>query len=197
MAGRHITPTKADQLVVIMGSPYDIITDVSDRRIDARALLQEEQLTEAQKQWQTERRGGNYGMGTKEMQARNYMNRKETEQKRRELFDTALSKFKKNDIEGVRSCMSGSATQSNWTLQHTVLAWGDSVQVPGSAYTQEGSSASDDALKAARKAASRYRCQSQQYHLPCRPCRTLRRSSAWSPRTTWETTSQGSLRSSE
>ena len=68
--------------------------------------MQEEQLTEAQKQWQTERRGGNYGMGTKEMQARNYMNRKETEQKRRELFDTALKKFKKNDIEGVRFCMS-------------------------------------------------------------------------------------------
>ncbi|CAL5219294.1 g1100 [Coccomyxa viridis] len=64
------------------------------------AALMEENLTDAQKQWQTERRGGNYGMGTKEMQARNYMNRKETEQKRRALFDTALSKFKKNDIEG-------------------------------------------------------------------------------------------------
>ena len=62
-------------------------------------------MTEAQKQWQTERRGGNYGVGTKEMQARNYMNRKETEQKRRELFDIALSKFRKNDIQGVRPCV--------------------------------------------------------------------------------------------
>lgn len=70
--------------------------------LDRAHAVQEEQLTDAQKQWQTERRGGNYGLGTKEMQARNYMNRKETEQKRRELFDIALSKFRKNDIQGVR-----------------------------------------------------------------------------------------------
>ncbi len=101
--------------------------------MDACVPLQEENLTDAQKQWQTERRGGNYGMGTKEMQARNYMNRKETEQKRRALFDTALSKFKKNDIEGVCFCMSGTDTQSRWTLQHTVSGRGDFVQVHGTA----------------------------------------------------------------
>ena len=64
---------------------------------------QAEELTESQKQWQNERRGGNYGMGTKELQAANYRNRKETERKRRELFDIALGKFRKNDIQGVCS----------------------------------------------------------------------------------------------
>ena len=65
--------------------------------------LQEEESSGAEKQFKTERRGGNYGMGTKEMQAANYRARKETETRRRELFDQALSKFKKNDIEGVRA----------------------------------------------------------------------------------------------
>jgi hypothetical protein len=36
------------------------------------------------------------------VQARNYVSRKEQERKRRELFDDALAKFNKNDIE-VRS----------------------------------------------------------------------------------------------
>ncbi len=39
------------------------------------------------------------GAGTKEIQARNYVQRKEAERKRRELFDDALVKFKKGDIE--------------------------------------------------------------------------------------------------
>jgi hypothetical protein len=37
--------------------------------------------------------------GTKEMQARNYAQRKESERKRRELFDDALAKFKAGDIQ--------------------------------------------------------------------------------------------------
>ena len=65
---------------------------------------QEDESSSSEKQFKTERRGGNYGMGTKEMQAANYRSRKETEARRRELFDQALSKFKKNDIEGVRAC---------------------------------------------------------------------------------------------
>ena len=60
-------------------------------------------MSSSEKQFKTERRGGNYGMGTKEMQAANYRARKETEARRRELFDTALTKFKRNDIEGVRA----------------------------------------------------------------------------------------------
>lgn len=33
------------------------------------------------------------------LQARNYVSRKEQERKRRELFDDALAKFNKNDVE--------------------------------------------------------------------------------------------------
>ena len=55
-------------------------------------------MDEAERKWRTERRGGNYGAGTKEMQARNYVARKEQERKRRELFDDALDKFKAGDI---------------------------------------------------------------------------------------------------
>ena len=45
-----------------------------------------------------ERNGGNYGSGTKEIQERNYIARKENERKRRELFDDALAKFKGGDV---------------------------------------------------------------------------------------------------
>jgi hypothetical protein len=38
--------------------------------------------------------------GTKEMQARNYQQRKENERKRRELFDDGLVKFKSGDLQG-------------------------------------------------------------------------------------------------
>jgi hypothetical protein len=68
----------------------------------AKSGAQEEDVSAQEKQFKTERRGGNYGMGTKEMQAANYRARKAAEARRRELFDQALSKFKKNDIEGVR-----------------------------------------------------------------------------------------------
>jgi len=55
---------------------------------------------DAAKFFKSERRGGNYGAGTKEVQAKNYVSRKEAERKRRELFDDALERFNKNDIEG-------------------------------------------------------------------------------------------------
>jgi hypothetical protein len=58
------------------------------------SALEEEELTEAEKQYKAERMGGNYGSGSKEMQARNYVARKEAERARRELFDDALKKFK-------------------------------------------------------------------------------------------------------
>lgn len=62
---------------------------------------QEEELTEAEKLFKAERGGGNYGAGTKEMQERNYIARKEAERRRRELFDDALTKFKKGTVEEV------------------------------------------------------------------------------------------------
>lgn len=36
------------------------------------------------------------------MQTKNYISKKENERKRREMFDDALEKFTKKDIEGVR-----------------------------------------------------------------------------------------------
>lgn len=56
-------------------------------------------MDDAQKLSKLERSGGNYGAGTKELQARNYISRKEQERKRREVFDDALAKFTKGDIE--------------------------------------------------------------------------------------------------
>jgi sulfatase maturation enzyme AslB (radical SAM superfamily) len=61
--------------------------------------LQEEEMDAAQRQAKMERAGGNYGAGTKELQARNYIGRKEQERKRRELFDDALVKFNAGEIE--------------------------------------------------------------------------------------------------
>mmetsp|Transcript_48386 Transcript_48386/g.105494 ORF Transcript_48386/g.105494 Transcript_48386/m.105494 type:complete len:197 (+) Transcript_48386:188-778(+) len=54
---------------------------------------------ESERTFKKERAGGNYGAGTKEIQERNYVARKEAERKRRELFDDALSKFKQGDLE--------------------------------------------------------------------------------------------------
>ena len=64
-------------------------------------LCVQEAETPASKQFKQERSGGDYGEGTREMQSRNYITRKENERKRREMFDDALDKFKDKDIEGV------------------------------------------------------------------------------------------------
>jgi tetratricopeptide (TPR) repeat protein len=63
------------------------------------SALEEEELTEAEKQFRSERAGGNYGSGTKEMQQRNYIGKKEAERKRRELFDEALATFRGGKTE--------------------------------------------------------------------------------------------------
>lgn len=70
-----------------------------EKKFGDLSALQEEELTEAEKQWRAERSGGNYGAGTKEMQQKNYIERREAERRRRQLFDDALEKFKKNDTE--------------------------------------------------------------------------------------------------
>ncbi|KAG2495631.1 hypothetical protein HYH03_006231 [Edaphochlamys debaryana] len=64
------------------------------------SVLEDDGLDQVEKQWKKERAGGNYGAGTKEIQARNYAARKENERKRREMFDDALARFKENDIQG-------------------------------------------------------------------------------------------------
>ncbi|MEW5299906.1 MAG: hypothetical protein WDW36_002876 [Sanguina aurantia] len=53
----------------------------------------------SEKSFKRERNGGNYGAGTKEIQERNYIQKRENERKRRELFDDALAKFKSGKVE--------------------------------------------------------------------------------------------------
>lgn len=62
--------------------------------------IMQEAETESSKQFKQERSGGDYGEGTREMQTKNYISKKENERKRREMFDDALEKFAKKDIEG-------------------------------------------------------------------------------------------------
>lgn len=62
-------------------------------------IFQEEELTEMEKRFKEERGGGNYGEGTKELQAKNYAKRKNAEAEREERFEKALSLFQKKDIE--------------------------------------------------------------------------------------------------
>ena len=64
--------------------------------------VQEEDLTEAEKRFRRERGGGNYGLGTKEVQEKRYIERREAERKRRELFNDALAMYKSGDLENVR-----------------------------------------------------------------------------------------------
>ena len=61
--------------------------------------LEQEDVSESERMFRNERSGGNYGAGTKEMQERNYIARKEEERKRRELFDDALAKFRAGNVE--------------------------------------------------------------------------------------------------
>jgi hypothetical protein len=70
------------------------------RNFGDMSALQDDDADATEKMWKRERNGGNYGAGTKEIQERNYVARKENERKRRELFDDALAKFKSGDIPG-------------------------------------------------------------------------------------------------
>lgn len=49
--------------------------------------------------WKREQNAGNVGLATREKQRKNYIEKKEKEAQRLELFNKALSKFRKNDIE--------------------------------------------------------------------------------------------------
>ena len=63
---------------------------------------QEEEMTDSERRFKAERAGGNYSQGTKEMQEKKYIERKEQDRKRRELFNDALAMYKKGDLENVR-----------------------------------------------------------------------------------------------
>jgi len=64
------------------------------------SIFEEKKVDETEAMWKAERSGGNYGVGTKELQQRNYIARKEEARKRRELFDDGLDKFQSGDYEG-------------------------------------------------------------------------------------------------
>eukprot|EP00884_Botryococcus_braunii_P008581 jgi/Botrbrau1/17724/Bobra.0166s0146.1 len=80
------------------------------------SALEPEDLTEVEKMFRAERGGGNYGAGTKEKQAANYAAAKQREKERLELFELGLSKFKKNDIQGLSSTLRRS---SRWSPRST------------------------------------------------------------------------------
>lgn len=64
------------------------------------SMLEEEEMTDEEKMWKREQRGGNVGLGTRQRQERNYMERKKREKERLELCEGALRKFNLGDIEG-------------------------------------------------------------------------------------------------
>ena len=63
------------------------------------SVFEKKKVDSTAAQFQAERAGGNYGIGTKELQQRNYIASKEEARKRRELFDDGLEKFKSKDFE--------------------------------------------------------------------------------------------------
>lgn len=63
------------------------------------SALEEEELTEEEKLWRQEQRGGNFGYGTRQIQQKNYLDRKQRERERMELFEEAIRKLKKGEIE--------------------------------------------------------------------------------------------------
>ena len=70
------------------------------RKYGDMSALEDEVLTAAERQFRAERGGGNYGKGTKEVQAANYARAKELQKERVALFDAALAKFNRKDAEG-------------------------------------------------------------------------------------------------
>mmetsp|Transcript_14255 Transcript_14255/g.43060 ORF Transcript_14255/g.43060 Transcript_14255/m.43060 type:complete len:353 (-) Transcript_14255:1461-2519(-) len=62
-------------------------------------ILQDEELDDTERRFKTERGGGNYGEGTKELQARNYEKRKEAEAVRESQFNDALKLFSDKKLE--------------------------------------------------------------------------------------------------
>jgi len=63
------------------------------------SALQEEDLTDEERQWRREQAGGNVGLGTRQIQERNYKERKKIEQERMALFNQAIQKFERGEID--------------------------------------------------------------------------------------------------
>jgi tetratricopeptide (TPR) repeat protein len=64
-----------------------------ERKYGDMSALEAEELSDAERRFKAERGGGNYGAGTKEMQAANYAKAKALEAERVALFEGALKKY--------------------------------------------------------------------------------------------------------
>ncbi len=71
-----------------------------ERKFGDMSAMEAETLSEAERRFKAERGGGNYGAGTKEMQANNYLKAKELAAERVVLFEGALKKFNGGDHAG-------------------------------------------------------------------------------------------------
>lgn len=67
------------------------------------------EMTAVEKEFKSERAGGNYGAGTKEIQERNYIAQKELQRKRKEMFEDALTDYRNGKVEEalVQACAPG------------------------------------------------------------------------------------------
>ena len=81
-----------------MPSPLRV-SSLAPRRNGDLSCFEEVEQTEAQKRYEQERAGGNYGTGTREIQTRNYIAAKEAARKRQEMFNDALEDFRAGKVE--------------------------------------------------------------------------------------------------
>jgi len=163
---------------------------------------QDEDVDAAEKKWKSERRGGNYGAGTKEMQARNYVARKEQVRKRRELFDDALVKYRGGDLEvggwaagwvagWVADVMGGFGQSRGDGFLKDACGWIGPYQAAGACSTSN----LQQIKRSSRRPFTdltrtpRQRTHPNATHLRVR-WSTLRTWPPWSPATTWATTAR-------
>jgi len=78
----------------------DVYFQLQDRGGDMTIFDEKKETDTTKAMFAAERAGGNYGIGTKELQQRNYISKMEEARKRRELFDDGLEKFRAKDYEG-------------------------------------------------------------------------------------------------
>lgn len=77
----------------------DVFFELQSRGGDLSIFEKKKAEDSTAEMFKSERAGGNYGIGTKELQQRNYIAAQETARERRELFDDGLQKFKGGDYE--------------------------------------------------------------------------------------------------
>lgn len=63
------------------------------------SALEDENMTEDERIWKREQAGGNVGYGTRQIQERNYLDKKQKEKERRELFEIGMKKFNEGNVD--------------------------------------------------------------------------------------------------